>query len=148
MLLQHLSQGRNILRYIEQGDGYAEFYHGSHPTSARNRALKRLGQGRLPILISSVIFEERVDIPAIGCLVLAGGYRAQHKTLQRVGRGLRAAEGKSHVVVIDFLDRHSERLEKHSRSRLAAYRKAGFEVEILPPAALWEKMAQRGFWGA
>lgn len=148
VLLQHLAQGRNILRYFEEGAGYAEFYHGSHPTSARKRALKRLGAGQLPILLSSVIMEEGVDLPALGLVIMAGGYRAQHKALQRVGRGLRAAPGKSHVVIIDFIDCHSERLRKHARSRLAAYRKVGFEVEILPPAALWEKMVEPGFWGS
>jgi superfamily II DNA or RNA helicase len=148
VLLQHLAQGRNILRYFEDGAGYAEFYHGSHPTSARKRALKRLGAGRLPILLSSVILEEGIDLPVLGLVIMAGGYRAKHKALQRVGRGLRAAPGKSHVIVIDFLDRHSERLNKHSRSRMAAYRGVGFEVEILPPEALWKKMAEPGFWGS
>jgi len=144
VLVQHLEQGRSILRYLD--DDIGEFFHGMHSTSVRKRGLKRLAEGRLPVVVASSIFDEGIDIPAIGALIVAGGYRAKHKAIQRVGRGLRAAPGKESVLVFDLDDTHAEHLAVHSRSRVAAYKKAGFDTTYLPPTDLWTEMDKGSFW--
>lgn len=142
-LVQHLEQGRQLQRFVE---AEARFIHGSHTTDERRAALDDLAAGRLPVLIASSIFDEGVDVPAIGALSVAGGYKAEHKTLQRVGRGLRASPGKEKVLVFDYWDGHAEHLEAHSRSRLRTYRKNNLDVAVVTPAELEKRMTMKGFW--
>lgn len=144
VLVQRIEQGRQLSRFITEVE--TRFVWGATPTDERKAALSDLESGRLPLLIASSIFDEGVDVPAIGALSVAGGYQASHKTLQRVGRGLRASPGKTHVKVYDYWDGHAEHLERHSKTRLKTYRSKKFDVQIVSPAQLDDLMKEEGFW--
>lgn len=144
VLVQQLEQGRMIQRYIT--DVPTRFVHGSSSQTERREALDDLASGRLPLLIASSIFDEGVDVPAIGALSVAGGYKASHKTLQKIGRGLRKSEGKDHVLCFDYWDAHGEHLEKQSRSRAKTYKDSKFNLKFVTPAELKEMMAQESFY--
>jgi len=141
-LLQRKDQGKLLERLIEG----SEFLYGASEVSERNRAKKRLASGKLPVVIATTIFDEGEDVPAIGAMMLAGGYKAEHLAIQRVGRGLRPSEGKDFVFVFDCWDGHSQRLERHSKSRRAAFERAGFEVRHITFDKLKEEMTGAGFW--
>jgi superfamily II DNA or RNA helicase len=54
---------------------------------------------------------EGFDLPDLGCIVLARPTRSLGLFRQMIGRGLRAAEGKSDVIVLD----HSGGVHRHGR---------------------------------
>jgi superfamily II DNA or RNA helicase len=55
-------------------------------------------------------------------LILGVGNKSALKTIQRVGRGLRKKDvGENVVKIIDFVDRCSPYLYRHSISRLRVY---------------------------
>lgn len=67
-------------------------------------ALRALGPHRLPpkVLCNVYTLTEGLDVPDIGCVILARGCGHPGMYLQMVGRGLRAAPGKVRLVLIDL----------------------------------------------
>jgi superfamily II DNA or RNA helicase len=67
-------------------------------------ALRALGPHRLPprVLCNVYTLTEGLDVPDIGCVILARGAGHPGMYLQMVGRGLRAALGKDRLVLIDL----------------------------------------------
>ncbi|WP_461534740.1 DEAD/DEAH box helicase family protein [Spongorhabdus nitratireducens] len=72
----------------------------------RNEALSQLEQGRLDILFSVDLFNEGTDLPSIDTVLMLRPTESKILFLQQLGRGLRLHEGKSHLVVIDFIGNH------------------------------------------
>ena len=91
-------------------------------------AVERLKRGELAI-IASTIFDEGVDIPEVGSLILAVGGKSTIKTLQRVGRALRPKKGENEVEIYDFIDWGNKYLLSHSRQRLQDYMDEGFHID-------------------
>lgn len=122
VLVQNIGHGnllkRNILKLINAD---VQFLHGTHSKSQREEGRATFTSGKAPILIASTIFDEGVDMPEVDGLVLAGAGKAQHKAIQRIGRGQRPMDGKVDLKAIDFMDTHSKILWKHSKERKAAY---------------------------
>ena len=132
ILVQWIEHGRNIRRALREIDVRAEFISGQASTEERLAIMEALRDGRIKCVISTTIFDEGVDVPEIGALILAGGGKAPHKVIQRIGRGLRVVEGKEYLAVFDVWDSHSDKfLIGHSRQRLRAVKDAGFTQETL-----------------
>lgn len=143
LVLWH-DQGRDIRHALRELGVRAEFLSGHASTDQREAAMEELADGRIKCLISTTIFDEGVNIPEIGALILAGGGKARHKVIQRIGRGLRVVEGKKYLPVFDFLDDHSPKyLEGHSRSRLQAVKNEGFTYQELTPSELVDRIGTR-----
>ena len=134
ILVQWTEHGRNIKRALREIGVRAEFVSGSTPTAKRRDVMHAMDDGRLNCVIATTIFDEGVNVPAIGALIMAGGGKARHKVVQRIGRGLRVVEGKEYLAVFDIWDSHSEKyLIKHSRQRLGAVKDADYAHETLTP---------------
>lgn len=132
--VQWNEQGRNIKRALREIDVRAEFINGNATTAQRLKVLRAMADGRMNCVISTTIFDEGVNVPAIGALILAGGGKARHKVIQRIGRGLRVVEGKDYLAVFDLWDSHGDKyLLGHSRQRLRAVQDADFPHEKLTP---------------
>lgn len=116
ILVERISHGERLA--WELG---TEFVSGSSSTAVRQRAWTRLKNGSLNLLVTSKIADEGLDIPPLSYLILAGGGKAPHVTIQRVGRGMRTSEGKENLFVFDFLDT-GKFLSAHSRARGRTYR--------------------------
>jgi superfamily II DNA or RNA helicase len=99
----------------------AVFVYGKTDNAIVNKALDNLRKGKIKILISTVIFDVGVDVPAISCLVVAGGGKSFVKTLQRVGRGLRKKVDGGMLEVIDCMDTTNHYLLSHSKKRIKYY---------------------------
>ena len=108
----------------------AGYVHGAHTTEQREAAIAQLVDGRIDVLVCSVIFQEGVDIPALRSVVIAAGGQSSIAAIQRVGRGLRKAEGKTSCVVWEVNDRGQRWLEAHARARRLAYQAEGYEVRV------------------
>lgn len=88
----------------------AAVYAGS-PLS-RADALERLANGRLRIIFSVDLFNEGVDLPEIDTVMLLRPTDSKILFLQQIGRGLRKADGKDKLVVLDFIGNHTSFLHK------------------------------------
>jgi superfamily II DNA or RNA helicase len=96
----------------------------------RFEVFKKFKKGEIDCLISSPILEEGVDVSGIEVVVLASGGKSKRKLLQRIGRGMRLAEGKTKVEIIDFYDEAPPLLKKHTKERMSVYKKMGFPVDV------------------
>tara|TARA_B100001057_G_scaffold496466_1_gene598017 strand:- start:374 stop:3220 length:2847 start_codon:yes stop_codon:yes gene_type:complete len=87
-----------------------------HSKSEINRSdsIEKLRKGEIEILFSVDLFNEGVDIPVVDTILMIRPTESKIIFLQQFGRGLRKAEGKEKVVVIDFIGNHKSFLEKPS----------------------------------
>lgn len=109
--------------------GAVQFLSGDDSQDEREKAIAALVSGNTKALIATTIFDEGMDIPEIKTLIIAGGGRSPVKSLQRLGRGLRRAEGKNKVTVIDFMDYTTNTLRKHSRARKMIWENEGHKIK-------------------
>lgn len=91
-----------------------------HQGTRRPRIVKAFKEGKIDVLVATGILDEGFDAPNVRFLILAGGGKAEHVQTQRIGRGRRAAKGKTELICIDFADR-GHYLGAHSKARHAAY---------------------------
>jgi superfamily II DNA or RNA helicase len=83
-----------------------------------------------------VIFQEGIDIPALRSVIIGTGGKSTIASLQRIGRGMRMAEGKHEFEVWDVLDQGQKWLKAHALGRFQAYGREGHEVVVLQPGDL------------
>ena len=106
---------------------------GKDSKKKRMETVAKIRTGEIPVIVCTTIFDEGVDIPELQSVIMAGGGKSKIKTLQRLGRGLRLAEGKEEVLIVDFDDHSDDKpgwlAGKHSNARLKTYREEGFTIE-------------------
>lgn len=69
----------------------------------RKDAIDRLEAGELRYIISVDIFNEGVDIPSVNQVLMIRPTQSAIIFVQQLGRGLRKAENKQYLTVIDFI---------------------------------------------
>lgn len=134
LLVDRIDHGNWLKRAIEKEcECRVEFLRGQNSLEQRQEGKKKLESRHIAVLIATTIFDEGVDIPAIDGLVFAGGQRAEHRYIQRLGRGMRPKEGKESLTVVDFMDTHSKICYNQSKARLRAYKSdpVGYRVEVI-----------------
>jgi DNA repair protein RadD len=103
VFVRGISQCEELAERFRVADVPAEAVHSKLSTERRRVALRNLRSGATRLLISDAILTEGVDCPAARVCILAcpchfvGGY------MQRVGRVLRACDGKPDAIVIDLV---------------------------------------------
>ena len=78
----------------------------------RNEALKQLEQRKVEVLFTVDLFNEGTDLPSIDTILMLRPSDSKILFLQQLGRGLRTLEGKTHLVVLDFIGNHHSFLNK------------------------------------
>ncbi|MEZ6031787.1 MAG: DEAD/DEAH box helicase family protein [Planctomycetaceae bacterium] len=71
-----------------------------------SESLEKLRRGNLQCLCVVDMFNEGLDIPAVDRVIMLRPTESKVIFLQQLGRGLRASEGKSRLLVIDFVGNH------------------------------------------
>ncbi|SDT96852.1 DUF3427 domain-containing protein [Halopseudomonas salegens] len=79
---------------------------------SRGEALEQLSDGTLDVLFSVDLFNEGVDLPTIDTVMMLRPTESKILFLQQLGRGLRKADDKSQLVVLDFVANHQSFLHK------------------------------------
>lgn len=130
LFVKQVSHGREITKSLQRCGLNAAFVWGEKGTMQRQEAVKALERADLDVLVCSVIFQEGVDIPSLRSVVMAAGGKSVIATLQKIGRGMRKAKGKTHFEVWDILDRGSDWTAKQARKRKSTYEKEHYEVKI------------------
>jgi superfamily II DNA or RNA helicase len=82
---------------------------GNTDAETRLQAVRQLRRGELRAIFTVDIFNEGVDIPEVDTILLLRPTESATVFLQQLGRGLRWAEGKSVLTVLDFIGQaHAE----------------------------------------
>lgn len=146
VLVQRRNHGDRINELLGKVGMRAEFINGDDDAEGRKRALSKLGTGEIQVLIGTNILDVGVDVPSVGCIVLAGGGKAEVANRQRIGRGLRAKKtGPNICFVLDFMDEHNQHLQEHALQRRAIITGTeGFKENLLPMDQDWN-IADYGF---
>jgi superfamily II DNA or RNA helicase/HKD family nuclease len=130
-----------MARFFDQRLGLPSAAVTSRSTAEERRAaLTGLRDGTLKVLFTVDLFNEGVDVPEVDTVLFLRPTESSTVFLQQLGRGLRRAEGKACLTVIDFIgrqhasfrfDRKYRGLLLRSRRELAAEVREGFPH--LPP---------------
>ena len=81
-------------------------------TLDRAAALSALESGHLDAVVSVDLFNEGIDLPSVDRVVMLRPTESNVVFLQQLGRGLRRADGKRDLTVIDFVGNHRSFLWK------------------------------------
>lgn len=107
---------------------------GDLSTKQRRIALQEVTSARkagIPTLIiaTASLIGEGFDLSELDTLILSMPLSFEGRMIQYAGRLHRLAEGKSDVIIYDYLDSFSAMLLKMYRNRLVAYRKMGYTIQ-------------------
>ncbi|WP_241975008.1 DUF3427 domain-containing protein [Cryobacterium mannosilyticum] len=80
---------------------------GGNSVEERERAVQMLESGELDYIATVDIFNEGIDIPSVNQVVMLRQTLSSIVFTQQLGRGLRKAAGKDHLVVIDFIGNYA-----------------------------------------
>jgi superfamily II DNA or RNA helicase len=86
--------------------------HAGEKSAPRAASLERLAAGELDIVCAVDMFNEGVDVPNIDTVMLLRPTESSILWTQQIGRGLRKAEGKPHLTIIDYIGNHKSFLTK------------------------------------
>lgn len=100
-------------------------------SSDRAEVLEDFDKGKYNVLCNSMLLTEGWDCPAVDCVVVLRSTKVRALYCQMVGRGTRLAEGKDHLLLLDFL----WHTEKHELCRPACL--------IAETAEVAEKMTEK-----
>jgi superfamily II DNA or RNA helicase len=67
----------------------------------RNEAIQELKSGKIKVLSNVGILCTGVDIPFLGCIIMARPTMSYNLYIQQAGRGTRIADGKSDFIILD-----------------------------------------------
>lgn len=146
ILVQRVAHGEIIEEMLRSIGIRVSFIHGENENEERKAALRQLGTGEIQVLIGTNILDVGVDVPSVGCIILAGGGKAEIANRQRIGRGLRAKKSGPNVCfVLDFADEHNKHLFDHANQRREIITGTpGFSENLLPANSDW-KLEDFGF---
>lgn len=80
---------------------------GEDSIQERELQVRRLEDGELDYILTVDVFNEGVDIPSVNQVVMLRQTQSAIVFVQQLGRGLRKAEGKEYLVVIDFIGNYT-----------------------------------------
>lgn len=80
---------------------------GDDPVEVREQRVAELQAGDVDYLLTVDIFNEGVDIPRVNQVVMLRQTQSAIVFVQQLGRGLRLAEGKDYLVVIDIIGNYT-----------------------------------------
>ena len=131
VFVKEIAHGNNVKKALEKARVKTKFIHGTHSTAQRDATVERLVRGDLEVLVVSTIFDVGVDIPELRTLINAAGGKSAIAAIQKVGRGMRRADGKTEVKVYDFNDEGNNWLERHTRQRIKSYVTEGYKTIVV-----------------
>ena len=127
-----------LVRRISQGEYLSKelgipFLSGKDTAEKRQNIIEEMKSGARKAIIASTIFDEGVDIGSLQVLIVASGGKSYAKTLQRIGRTLRATKDKKATLIFDFYDSQHHYTKKHSEQRFKTYQDTFHSVSLIEP---------------
>jgi len=90
---------------------------GETPVDERRDALRRLRTGDVKVVFTVDLFNEGVDVPQVDTVLFLRPTESATLFLQQLGRGLRLADGKDCLTVLDFIGQANRRFRFDLRYR-------------------------------
>ena len=134
VLVQYRAHGDILLDMLRAAGMRVAYIDGTSSNKERQDALNSLACSDLDALIGSTIMDVGVDVPSIGMVLLAGGFKAEVQLRQRIGRGLREKKngGPNVAMIVDVDDDFNNHLKSHCAERQAIIRATpGFTENIV-----------------
>lgn len=130
-------------RWLEHRGMRVHAVHSEPGSDDRSRALTDLAAGQIDVVCAVDLFNEGVDVPLVDRVVMLRPTESPVVFLQQLGRGLRVAEGKERLTVIDFVGNHRVFLDRvrtllsfaDARPDLRAFLEGG-EPELPPGCSI------------
>jgi superfamily II DNA or RNA helicase/intein/homing endonuclease len=115
-----IEQGNNLVEIAKTLNLPITFIQGS--TEGEDRELYRIAlhEKKIMNVIATTVFKEGINVKSLNAIIIAGGGKSELALLQTIGRGLRRDEGKSEVLIVDFVD-CSRYISEHFCERLKIY---------------------------
>jgi superfamily II DNA or RNA helicase len=131
ILFRHHAHAKRLMDMIPieiSKDFTVEVVHGKTPN--RLEIFNRFNEGKIDILLASMIIKRGKNLPLIKVLVNAAGGDSEQVILQIFGRALRKHASKKRVIIEEFWD-IGKYLRRHSNHRKLYYKAQGFPVKEL-----------------
>lgn len=94
---------------LAQMDHFADLFDESVSISGRDsrssqiKKIDKFADGKYPLLLARDVLNEGIDVPSVNMLVFLRNSESPVVFLQQLGRGLRKADDKKKVIVLDFV---------------------------------------------
>lgn len=121
IMINQIEHGRNILEQLVALGIKAEFVWGATDADTQDKMRHALNDGHISCVICSSVWTEGINIPNLNVVINAAGGKAEIRTLQSIGRGLRKTKDKDEVWIYDILDLSHRFLIEHFGERLCLY---------------------------
>ena len=97
------NHARHITEYYQKQRVNCCWIEAKTPTAERDRLVQDYRDGLIDVVVNVDILSEGADFPEVEFIQLARPTLSLSKYLQQVGRGMRIAEGKDKVVILDHV---------------------------------------------
>jgi superfamily II DNA or RNA helicase/diadenosine tetraphosphate (Ap4A) HIT family hydrolase len=101
-----------MAEYFAEASVRSAAVHSGESSAPRAASLEALEAAELDVVFAVDMFNEGVDLPDVDTILMLRPTESRVLWLQQFGRGLRTAEGKSHLRVIDYIGNHKSFLLK------------------------------------
>lgn len=99
-----------------------------HKTLLRQEIVTKFAQGKIDVLVASMILARAKNFPLMKVMINAGGGDSIRNALQMLGRARRTHKSKTKTYYYDFFDKGAY-LQRHSKHRILAYRKENLVIK-------------------
>jgi len=114
--------------YFNRRNIEAEVLYGGSSETEREEAIHALRNGKLKFIFTVDLFNEGVDIPEVNTILFLRPTESLTVFIQQLGRGLRIAEGKECVTVLDYVGQANKQYNYYEKFA-AISRKKGKELK-------------------
>jgi len=97
------NHARHITEYYQKQRVNCCWIEAKTPAAERDRLVQEYRDGLIDVVVNVDILSEGADFPEVEFIQLARPTLSLSKYLQQVGRGMRIAEGKDKVVILDHV---------------------------------------------
>lgn len=115
-----IEHGHNLLRMADLLGLDAAFVYGATDGDVREKIKSALNRKKTRCVICSTVWKEGINIPTLDSVIVTGG-KSELALLQFVGRGLRSAEGKEELLIVDFFNPSNKYFIAHFGERVSLY---------------------------
>jgi superfamily II DNA or RNA helicase/diadenosine tetraphosphate (Ap4A) HIT family hydrolase/HKD family nuclease len=95
-----------MAEFFDEAGVRAVAVHSDATSAPRTASLERLEAGELQVIFAVDMFNEGVDLPHVDTIMMLRPTESRIVWMQQFGRGLRKAEHKPHLTVIDYIGNH------------------------------------------
>ena len=92
---------QHVNERFEEAGVPSEYMDGETPREDRGATFKRFRAGLTRVIVNVGVLVAGVDLPTVSCLIDARPTKSRMRYVQVIGRGLRTAEGKRDLRVLD-----------------------------------------------